>query len=49
MSDLVVEWKDMGSGVIQIKMQDKVHKNTFSEELTRGLVEAFEKVKTRTN
>ncbi len=49
MSDLVVECKDMGSGVIQIKMQDKVHKNTFSEELTRGLVEAFEKVKTRTD
>lgn len=46
MSDLVVELKDMGPGVVQIKMQDKVHKNTFSEELTRGLMSAFEKIKT---
>ncbi len=48
MSDSVVEFKDMGSGVIQIKMQDKVHKNTFSEELVRGLIKAFETIKTQT-
>ncbi|MGA8164065.1 MAG: polyketide synthase [Waddliaceae bacterium] len=46
MSDLVVELKDLGPGVIQIKMQDKVHKNTFSEELTEGLISAFDKIKT---
>lgn len=45
MSDEVVEITDLGSGLVQIKMQDRVHKNTFSPELTDGLVNAFEKIK----
>lgn len=38
----------LGFGVVQITMQDKANKNTFSEELTRGLVEAFEIIKDET-
>lgn len=45
MAEAVVELKDMGSDVVQIKMQDKDHKNTFSPELTQGLVSAFAKIK----
>ncbi len=47
MSDQIVELKDMGAGVIQITMQDKVHKNTFSEELTYGLIQAFATIKSQ--
>ena len=46
MSEQVVELQDMGSDVVQIKMQDRIHKNTFSEGLTRGLIESFAKIKT---
>ncbi len=49
MSESVVELKDLGAGVIQIKMQDKVHKNTFSEDLLRGLFDSFEKIRLQTN
>lgn len=44
MSDQVVELRDMGPGVVLIKMQDRVHKNTFSEALLRELVPAFKTV-----
>jgi len=47
MSENVVELNELGEGIIQIKMQDKVNKNTFSSELTNGLIEAFELIKTR--
>lgn len=44
----VVELKEMGEGIIQIKMQDKVSKNTFSTELIAGLADAFKSIKTQT-
>ncbi len=43
-----VDIKEMGEGIIQIKMQDKVSKNTFSPELIEGLVDAFNLVKNQT-
>jgi polyketide biosynthesis enoyl-CoA hydratase PksI len=46
MTDTAVDCIDMGSGVAKIVMQDRIHKNTFSEEIIRGLFEAFEKVET---
>jgi polyketide biosynthesis enoyl-CoA hydratase PksI len=45
MSDEIVQVTDVGFEVVQIKMQDRAHKNTFSPELTNGLIEAFEKIK----
>ncbi len=44
----VVELKEMGESIIQIKMQDKISKNTFSKELMAGLSDAFKSIKTQT-
>lgn len=44
MLDNVVELSELGEGIVQIKMQDKVNKNTFSNELTTGLIGAFAEV-----
>jgi len=37
----VVELTEIAEGIVQIKMQDKQSKNTFSQALTTGLIEAF--------
>ena len=44
----VVELTEVGEGIIQIKMQDKQSKNTFSQALTSGLMEAFQYIETQT-
>ncbi len=49
MSNSVIELKEVGTGIIQIKMQDTANKNTFSNELIEGLIEAYEKISTQTN
>lgn len=41
----VVELTEMGEGIIRIKMQDRVSKNTFSAELIAGLTDAFRSIK----
>jgi polyketide biosynthesis enoyl-CoA hydratase PksI len=41
MADRVVELTEIGSGVVQITMQDRVSKNTFSMPLAEGLIDAF--------
>ncbi|MES2824527.1 MAG: polyketide synthase [Pseudomonadota bacterium] len=48
MGEPVVEMTEVGPGIVQIKMQDKVNKNTFSKELTDGLIDAFETIKNQT-
>ncbi len=40
-ADRIIELKELGSGIVQIKMQDKTNKNTFSTELIGGLIDAF--------
>lgn len=44
----VVELIEIGQGIICIKMQDELSKNTFSTELIDGLLQAFETVKLQT-
>lgn len=44
----VVELKEMGEGIIQVKMQDKISKNTFSPELMAGLTAAFKSINSQT-
>ncbi|MEW6991521.1 polyketide synthase [Colwelliaceae bacterium 6441] len=44
MSNNVIDFQEMGNGIVQIKMQDTVNKNTFSRELADGLIEAFSTV-----
>jgi polyketide biosynthesis enoyl-CoA hydratase PksI len=47
MSNHTVELKELGPGIVQVKMQDKTSKNTFSPELTEGLINAFETINTQ--
>ncbi|RRS10440.1 enoyl-CoA hydratase [Pseudoalteromonas sp. J010] len=44
MSEPAVAVSEVSSGVVQITMQDKVNKNTFSAALTDGLIDAFSQV-----
>ena len=41
MHEPVVEVTEPADGVVQIRMQDRVHKNTFTDALIRGLTDAF--------
>jgi polyketide biosynthesis enoyl-CoA hydratase PksI len=45
MASSVVTVQDLGDGVAQITMHDKVSKNTFSVDLAEGLIEAFHQVR----
>lgn len=44
MADPIVEWTELEPGIVQLRMQDRVHKNTFTNELIEGLTLAFERV-----
>ena len=45
MSDAVVELKEITNSIILVKMQDRVSKNTFSDELSKSLINSFEQIK----
>jgi polyketide biosynthesis enoyl-CoA hydratase PksI len=45
----VVSVRETKPGVVQITMEDRVSKNTFSEALTRGLLAAFDRVRSDTH
>jgi len=40
-----VSLQEIEPGIVQVTMQDRIHKNTFSNELTSGLFEAFELIR----
>lgn len=40
----VVALHELGSGIVQITMEDRVSRNTFSKELVAGLMNAFQHV-----
>lgn len=44
MTQSVIDLREIEAGIAQITMQDRVHKNTFTEEFNRGLIEAFQTV-----
>ena len=48
MSSQVIELKELKPAIIQIKMQDRANKNTFSDELAKGLIDAFRIIKNET-
>jgi polyketide biosynthesis enoyl-CoA hydratase PksI len=48
MSSRVVLEETIAPGVIQLTMQDHVHKNTFSDELIAGLQSAFQRIEADT-
>jgi len=41
MTQSVVDVREVGVDIVQVTMQDRVHKNTFSDELMIGLSQAF--------
>lgn len=47
MSNPAVDLKEIEPGIIQITMQDRESKNTFSKELILGLVDAFKEIEKR--
>lgn len=48
MPNQAVEMRELEPGILQITMQDRVSKNTFSQELAEGLIEAFTSVPSQT-
>lgn len=46
---MVVRLDEIEPGIVQITLQDKINKNTFSEELVNGLLKAFEVIKSNTS
>lgn len=48
-TEAVVDWHEIEPGIVLVTMQDKVSKNGFSNELTTGLIRAFEAIKGQPN
>ena len=45
MTQSVVDLHEIEAGIVQVTMQDRVNKNTFSNELMLGLIRSFESIK----
>jgi polyketide biosynthesis enoyl-CoA hydratase PksI len=45
MSSEVVELRELSAHILQVTLQDRVNKNTFSEGLLSGLIDAFERIR----
>jgi 4-carboxy-3-alkylbut-2-enoyl-[acp] decarboxylase len=45
MTEPAVHLQEIEPGIVQVTMQDRVHKNTFSEELIYGLLQSFQKIR----
>ncbi len=46
MTEPAVHLQEVEPGIVQVTMQDRVHKNTFSEELISGLSQSFQAIQT---
>ena len=40
----VIELREVEPGIVQLTMQDRAHRNTFSPELVQGLIQSFESI-----
>jgi polyketide biosynthesis enoyl-CoA hydratase PksI len=49
MTQPVVNLHEIEPDIVQVTMQDRVHKNTFSKELTRDLTQSFESIEADSN
>lgn len=47
MTDSVVELAELEAGIVQVRMQDRDNKNTFTDGLISGLTDAFDAIKAR--
>lgn len=41
----MIGFHEVESGIVQLTMQDHVHKNTFTDELIHGLIQSFESIR----
>jgi polyketide biosynthesis enoyl-CoA hydratase PksI len=46
MTQPAVDLQEVEPGIVQVTMQDRLHKNTFSRELIHGLMQSFESIRT---
>ncbi len=44
MTQPVVQFQEVEKAIVQITMQDRIHKNTFSEEIVAGLQQSFQAI-----
>ncbi|TMC20973.1 MAG: enoyl-CoA hydratase [Chloroflexi bacterium] len=49
MTEPVVYLQEVEAGIVQVTMQDRLHKNTFSEALMSGLSQAFKTIQANTH
>jgi polyketide biosynthesis enoyl-CoA hydratase PksI len=49
MAQSVVDLHEVEPGIVQITMQDRINKNTFSVELVKGLIQSFEAIEANSN
>ncbi|BBB93450.1 MAG TPA: polyketide synthase [Methylomusa anaerophila] len=49
MTEAAVDFREVEPGIVQLTMQDRVNKNTFSYELVTGLFQAFESIQANPN
>ncbi|MCX8131984.1 MAG: polyketide synthase [Clostridia bacterium] len=49
MMQSVVNLQEIDPGIVQLTMEDRVNKNTFSEELSLGLIQAFDEIQADSN
>ena len=49
MTEPVVHLQEIEPGIAQVTMQDRVHKNTFSEELISGLLQIFQAIEAKSH
>lgn len=49
MKQSVVDLQEVKPGIVQLTMHDRIHKNTFSEELILGLEQSFQAIKSNVN
>ncbi|MEM6734983.1 MAG: polyketide synthase [Bacteroidota bacterium] len=45
----VVQLTELGDGIVQLTMQDKDSRNTFSKSLIQGIMESFEEIRQNTS
>jgi len=49
MDEAVVELREIGPNIVQVTMQDREHKNTFSKKIISGLVTSFDSIRNNKN
>jgi polyketide biosynthesis enoyl-CoA hydratase PksI len=49
MTQNIIDFHEVLPGIVQVTMQDRVHKNTFTQELIIGMKQSFESIQSNSN